>query len=96
MNHVARPNVNEEGLVCTGCLCGGSDLKCAVGGDGDGVSEEFLVGPKNHANLPTERAATTLVGLLQPGWAMVTQLIEALFQVQEELGKKPVSINEPM
>lgn len=96
MNHVACPNVDERSFVCTGNLCEGPDLKCAVGSDGDGGAEEFFIGPKDHANLPTEGGTTALVGLQQPGWAMVTQLIEALFQVQEELSKKPISVNEPV
>lgn len=95
MNDVACPHV-DEGLVCTGCPGGGSDLKCAIGSDGDGGSQEFLIGPKDDANLSAEGRTTTHVGLQQAGWAMVTQLIEALFQFQEELGKEPVSINELM
>ena len=96
MNHVARSNVNEEGFVYTGWLCGGADLKGAVGSDGDGGAEEFLVSTKDHANLSTEGRATMRIGLPQTGWAMVTQLIEALFQVKEELSKKPISVNEPV
>ena len=96
MNHVARSNVNEEGFVCTGWLCGGADLKGAIGSDGDGGAEELLVSTKDHANLPANGCAALLVGLSQPGGTMVTQLIEALFQFQEELGQQPVSINDPV
>ncbi len=96
MHHIARPYVDERSLVGAGSSCGGFDLKCPVGSDGDGSSEEFLVGSKNDANLPAEGRATVLVGLQQLGWAMVTQLIEALFQVKEELSKKPISVNEPV
>jgi len=96
MNHVACPDVDERGLVRTGSVCREFDLKCPVGSDGDGGAEEFFVGSKDHANLSTEGRATMRIGLQQPGWAMVTQFVEALFQFQEELGKEPVSINEPV
>jgi hypothetical protein len=95
MNHIASPDL-DEGLVPACSVCGGFDLKCPVGSDGDGGSEELLIGPKDDANLSAEGRATTCIGLQQSGWPLVTQLIEALFQFQEELSEQPVSVNEPV